>query len=196
MSRIRPNVIKLQAALDGCRCETGMTHADLVSATGLLGAEVSDALRWIRRSGGLFALGSALDKHYFADSMELENGRRAVEEKLASVKIDRKIKRIARQKEYWADPARLARKAELRRAKDAEKRAARAPKPKKQKVVHLVIAKPARPQKPGWAPESPAHIPEHVKVQVLPGYDGDRWKVQAPEDGFAAEGKRLYGGAK
>lgn len=192
---IPPDVIKVEAALDACRCESGMTHADLVSATGLTGSEISDALRWLRRSGGLFALGSALDKHYFADSLELENGRGAVEARLAALKVERKIKRRARQKEYWADPARLERKAMLRRAKDAEKRAARAPKPKKQKVVHLVIAKP-RPTKPGWDAKAPAYIPPHVKVQVLPGFDGDRWKVQPPEDGFRAEGKRLYGGTK
>lgn len=37
-----------------------------------------------------------------------------------------------------------------------------------------------------------AVVPSNVKVQVLPGYTGDRWAVKAPAYGFAAMGIGRY----
>jgi hypothetical protein len=157
--------------------QIGMTHGELVSATGFDTLRVTAALRILRLSGRMFMLGKLHDSRYFATAERQEQCRPAYEAHMAAVGVARLAN--LRANHAAAARRRAAKLRELRPPKPTKPpkvvKAAKAPKVSKQAAQAklgkdlVVPAYSPKPAAPKWK-DIPAIIPAGVKVQKLPGY--------------------------
>lgn len=177
----------------------GLTHGEIMAATGLNGRQASVAIQLLRKSDRCLALGRCKDSRFFASVERVEECCAAFDAFMVALTAARKLRRRERQAEgerrYYArmkaegclpkrapDPDRYAKR------KAAGKVPKKPPKP--------LILKPSKPRKAdprkAWRDSEPVFTAE-TKVTICRGFDGDRWKASVPADGFVAEWAALRG---
>ncbi len=177
----------------------------------LSGHPIRNACREVSRLvevGKLCVIKVRPEHRYFANMESLEATRAQVEADLAAHLIEARQRGLEKNRRYYRNTF-VPRVAEARAKLPPKPPKVKAVKPKKEKV-----AKPPKAPKPkvsrdltfritqpkpipaktsldAWKRAEPI-IPAHVKVQVIPGYSGDRWQPTAPAYGFAGMGIGRY----
>jgi hypothetical protein len=156
--------------------------------------------------GKLHAFKTSPHLRYFASVESLEASRPMVEADEALYRIDSRKRALAKNLRYYRKnikpkleaaralapnkPRKVRKDAGIPKKLKAEKppKVAKAPRPLKVMQPKPIPAKHSLDE----FKKAIAAIPDHVKVQVIPGYTGDRWQVQAPRNGFASLGIGRY----
>ncbi len=156
--------------------------------------DISTTLTLMVANGRLFSIGRPGWMRYFASKESLEAVRHEV---IQLIEEQRNASHAAAKKKMYArtELARRAKRAAARALRDASP-----PKPKKQapKTSHkplaiVTYAAAKKPHKKASPPSGPIVVPPHVKVQVCPGFKGDRFSVTGPVvGGFSTMGIGRY----
>ena len=198
----------------------GQVFAELLTATpGLTSRQLSDLCghpmlnvqREVCRlvsSGRLFVNKTRPQHRYYATQESLEAMREEVERDLAVYLIESKERDLEKHRRFYRNSiapklaaARALKPPKVRKVR-SDAGIIKKPKPEKPpKVLKAPKGRAIRVMQPkpipskhsldAWKNAEPI-VPDHVKVQVLPGYSADRWQVQAPANGFAALGIGRY----
>ncbi len=180
---------RILRALAACTDPLGASHAWLVENTRVKPKCLASVIYKMARAEIVYAVAGYKMSRYFLTEATRDAARPAVEAHFAAVKAESHRLATEARRARDRDRGRRAETLERRRARRAAQRAMKPPKaPKPAKVVqpkaavhparaanpsrvHIVIAKPRAPRKPGgpkWE-DLPATIPPGVRVQKLPG---------------------------